>query len=146
MCRATRFIVFCAGLRQIHYHMIDLSARLQEVTGRLETLPGLDGDLAPRGGMLAALREPRLTKCQSDFGWSMMERSLALVPRHFSWDSEVFMETGLREYGESSVNPNPNTGGLYRDLCLEWIANILPAVSNVVCNNIICNVLQFSLA
>lgn len=80
-----------AGPKQIHSHMVDVAAGLLEVTGRLETLPGLDGDLAPRGGMLAALREPRLTKCQNDFGWSTMEGSLASVPRHFSWDSEVFM-------------------------------------------------------
>ncbi|XP_057178273.1 ribosomal protein S6 kinase alpha-3 isoform X3 [Triplophysa rosa] len=39
--------------------------------------------------MLSALREPRLKKCQTDFGWTMMmDCSLASVPHHFSWDSE----------------------------------------------------------
>lgn len=106
-----------AGPKQIRSHMVDVAAGLLEVTGRLETLPGLDGDLAPRGGMLAALREPRLTNCQNDFGWSTMEGSLASVPRQFSWDSEVFMvlsdfeitvEIVGRDSGDSCVDPTPN--------------------------------------
>ncbi|XP_065114356.1 ribosomal protein S6 kinase alpha-3 isoform X2 [Paramisgurnus dabryanus] len=76
------------GPRRIQCHMVDLQAGLQEVTERLETLPGLDGDIAPHGRMLAGMREPKLTQCQTDFGWIMKERSLASVPCRFSWDSE----------------------------------------------------------
>ncbi|XP_051538893.1 ribosomal protein S6 kinase alpha-3 isoform X2 [Myxocyprinus asiaticus] len=38
--------------------------------------------------MLAALSEPRLTRCQTDLGWNRMEHSLASVPHHSPWDSE----------------------------------------------------------
>lgn len=57
----------------------------------LETLSGLDRDPAPHDRMLAALREPRLTRCQTELGWNRMEDSLASLPHHSPWDSEVFM-------------------------------------------------------
>uniref|UniRef100_A0A672T1V6 Ribosomal protein S6 kinase n=1 Tax=Sinocyclocheilus grahami TaxID=75366 RepID=A0A672T1V6_SINGR len=66
-------------LRRLHRHTIDLPAGIQEATERFETLSGLDGDPAPHGRMLAALREPRLTRCQTDLGWSRMEDSLEEV-------------------------------------------------------------------
>uniref|UniRef100_A0A673J0D3 Ribosomal protein S6 kinase n=1 Tax=Sinocyclocheilus rhinocerous TaxID=307959 RepID=A0A673J0D3_9TELE len=75
-------------LRRLHHHTIDLPAGIQEVTERFETLSGLDGDPAPHGRMLAALREPRLTRCQTDLGWSRMEDSLASLPHRSPWDSE----------------------------------------------------------
>ncbi|XP_051737582.1 ribosomal protein S6 kinase alpha-3 isoform X1 [Ctenopharyngodon idella] len=75
-------------LRQLHHHSIDLPTGLQEVTERLETLSGLDGDPAPHGRMLAALRDPRLTRCQTDLGWNRMEDSLASLPHRSPWDSE----------------------------------------------------------
>ncbi|XP_067290482.1 ribosomal protein S6 kinase alpha-3 isoform X1 [Pseudorasbora parva] len=75
-------------LRRLHHHTIDLPTGLQEVTERLETLSGLDGDPAPHGRMLAALRDPRLTRCQTDLGWNRMEDSLASLPHRSPWDSE----------------------------------------------------------
>ncbi|XP_048029981.1 ribosomal protein S6 kinase alpha-3 isoform X1 [Megalobrama amblycephala] len=75
-------------LRRLHHHTIDLPTGLQEVTERLETLSGLDGDPVPRGRMLAALRDPRLTRCQTDLGWNRMEDSLASLPHRSPWDSE----------------------------------------------------------
>lgn len=78
-------------LRRLHRHTIDLPAGLQEVTEMFETLSGLDGDPAPHGRMLAALREPRLTRCQTDLGWNRMEDSMASLPNRSLWDSEVFM-------------------------------------------------------
>ncbi|XP_043082305.1 ribosomal protein S6 kinase alpha-3 isoform X2 [Puntigrus tetrazona] len=75
-------------LRRLHRHTIDLPAGLQEATERFETLSGLDGDPAPHGRMLAALREPRLTRCQTDLGWNRMEDSLASLPHRSPCDSE----------------------------------------------------------
>uniref|UniRef100_A0A9J8C5A8 Ribosomal protein S6 kinase n=1 Tax=Cyprinus carpio carpio TaxID=630221 RepID=A0A9J8C5A8_CYPCA len=75
-------------LRRLHRHTIDLPTGLQEATDRFETLSGLDGDPAPHGRMLAALRDPRLTRSQTDLGWSRMEDSLASLPHHSPWDSE----------------------------------------------------------
>ncbi|XP_056104956.1 ribosomal protein S6 kinase alpha-3 isoform X2 [Rhinichthys klamathensis goyatoka] len=75
-------------LRRLHHYTIDLPTGLQEVTERLGTLSGLDGDPAPHGRMLAALRDPRLTRCQSDLGWNRMEDSLASLPHRSPWDSE----------------------------------------------------------
>ncbi|XP_067234332.1 ribosomal protein S6 kinase alpha-3 isoform X3 [Chanodichthys erythropterus] len=75
-------------LRRLHHHTIDLPTGLQEVTERLETLSGLDRDPVPRGRMLASLRDPRLTRCQTDLGWNRMEDSLASLPHRSPWDSE----------------------------------------------------------
>ncbi len=92
-------------LRRLHRHTIDLPAGLQDATEMFETLSGLDGDPAPHGRMLSALREPRLTRCQTDLGWNRMEDSLASLPHRSPWDSEVFvvpsaleitLETGRR--------------------------------------------------
>lgn len=78
-------------LRRLHRHTIDLPTGLQEATDRFKTLSGLDGDPAPHGRMLAALRDPRLTRSQTDLGWSRMEDSLASLPHRSPWDSEVFI-------------------------------------------------------
>lgn len=79
------------SLRRLHRHTIDFPTGLRESTERFETLSGLDGDPAPHGRMLAALREPRLTRSQTDLGWSRMEDSLASLPHRSLWDSEVFI-------------------------------------------------------
>ncbi|XP_056593795.1 ribosomal protein S6 kinase alpha-3 isoform X7 [Triplophysa dalaica] len=62
--------------------------------------------------MLSALREPRLKKCQTDFGWTMMmDCSLASVPRHFSWESEEVVSvkeisiTHLVKEGSEKADP-----------------------------------------
>ncbi|XP_039540961.1 ribosomal protein S6 kinase alpha-3 isoform X1 [Pimephales promelas] len=75
-------------LRRLHHYTIDLPTGLKGVTERLGRLSGLDGDPAPHGRMLAALRDPRLTRCQSDLGWNRMEDSLASLPHRSPWDSE----------------------------------------------------------
>lgn len=140
-------------LRRLHHYTTDLPTGLQEVTERLGTLSGLDGDPAPHGRMLAALRDPRLTRCRSDLGWNRMEDSLALLPHRSPWDSEVFMvpcalvitlEMGGR--GNLGIFVEVDfTQGIVGNLrvCLDLITNMLHTAQsffqNRIENAVVCN-------